>query len=232
MGKGFQHPSGRVIALGRLILAALFLLAIWIDASQPARAPAATYVVLAAYVAFAAAIVVATWSNWWLDARLAGPAHAVDIILFTLLVLLTEGYTSPFFTFFMFVLLSAAIRWGWHATALTAMLLTLLYLVAGLLVMASGIPLEPQRFVVRTGHLVTLSLILSWFGANQWRTRFYARDEELLARPSLGELPLETGLRAAVSGLRASAGGPAWRKLGREKLIGLRMRGGELTVLD
>ena len=110
MGKGFQHPSGRVIALGRLILAALFLLAIWIDASQPARAPAATYVVLAAYVAFAAAIVVATWSNWWLDAKLAGPAHAVDIILFTLLVLLTEGYTSPFFTFFMFVLLSAATR--------------------------------------------------------------------------------------------------------------------------
>ena len=232
VGKGLQHPSGRVIALGRLILASLFLLAILIDASQPARAPATTYSVLGAYLAFAAIIVLATWSNWWLDAKLAGPAHAVDIILFTLLVLLTEGYTSPFFTFFMFVLLSAAIRWGWHVTALTAMLLTLLYLVAGLLVMTSGVPFEPQRFVVRTGHLVTLSLILIWFGANQWRTRLYSRDEELLARPSLGELPLETGLRAAVGGSRASTGVLVWRKQGREKIIGVRMRGGELAMVD
>ena len=215
VGKGLQHPSGRVIALGRLMLATLFLLAILVDVSQPAQAPAATYALLAGYVAFAAAIVVATWSNWWLDAKLAGPAHAVDIILFTLLVLLTEGYTSPFFTFFMFVLLSAAIRWGWHATALTAILLTLLYLIVGLLIVTVRRPFELQRFVVRTGHLVILSLILIWFGANQWRARFYLRDEELLARPSLDESPLETGLRAAMSGrarvrrrLRLARAGP------------------------
>ena len=97
VGKGLQHPSGRVIALGRLMLATLFLIAIWVDSSQPARAPEATYALLAAYLAFAAAIVVITWNNWWLDAKLAGPAHAVDIILFTLLVLLTEGFTSPYF---------------------------------------------------------------------------------------------------------------------------------------
>ena len=36
------------------------------------------------------------------------------------LVLLTEGYASPFFAFFMFVLLAAAFRWVWHATALSA----------------------------------------------------------------------------------------------------------------
>ena len=172
-----------------------------------------------------------TWSNWWLDAKLAGPAHAVDIVLFTLLVLLTEGYTSPFFTFFMFILLSAAIRWGWRATALTAMLLTLLYLIDGMLVMTSGAPFELQRFVVRTGHLVILSLILIWFGANQWRARFYLRDEELLARPSLDESPLETGLRAAMNGVRASAGVLVWREQDRGELVGLAIRGGELAVV-
>jgi len=214
------------------MLATLFLLAILADVSQPALAPAATYSVLGGYVAFAAAIVIATWSNWWLDAKLAGPAHAVDIIMFTLLVLLTQGYTSPFFTFFMFLLLSAAIRWSWHATALTAMLLTLLYLIAGMIVMTSGVPFEPQRFVVRTGHLIILSLILIWFGANQWRTRFYLRDEELLARPSLDQSPLETGLRAAMNGLRASNGVLVWREQGRDELIGLAIRGGELTVVN
>ena len=86
-----------------------------------------------AYLFFAAAIALATWNNWWADAKLAGPAlYAGDIAMFTLMVLLTEGYTTPFFTFFMFLLLSAAIRWGWRATALTAVLVTVLYLLAGL----------------------------------------------------------------------------------------------------
>ena len=95
MGRGFHHPSARVIALGRLLLATLFLLAILIDVSQPAKAPTITYALLGAYVVFAAALVFVTWNNWWLEARLAGPAHAVDILLFVLLVFVTEGYTSP-----------------------------------------------------------------------------------------------------------------------------------------
>ena len=213
------------------MLATLFLVAIWIDASQPTRGPVATFAVLAAYVVFAATILLATWNNWWLDAKLAGPAHGVDIVLFALLVLLTEGYTSPFFTFFMFLLLSASIRWGWHATALTAMLLTLLYLIVGLLVVKSGIPFEPQRFVVRTGHLVILSLILIWFGANQWRARFYLRDGELLARPNLDESPLETALKAAMKGIRASAGIFIWRDQNHGDFSGIIIRNGELSEI-
>lgn len=232
VGKGFQHPSGRVIALGRLMLATLFLLSILVDASQPAQAPDATYALLGAYLAFAAGLVVLTWRNWWLDAKLAGPAHAADIILFTALVLLTEGYTSPFFTFFMFLLLSAAIRWGWRATALTAILLTLLYMLAGLFVVASSDAFDMQRFVVRTGHLITLSLILMWFGVNQWRTRFYSRDEELLNDPSLDQSPLEAGLRAAMHGARASAGVFVWCERGGNVLGGVAIRGGELTVVE
>ena len=228
MGNGLQLPSGRVIALGRLLLATLFLLAILVDASQPAQAPEATYALLTAYVAFAAAIAVATWRNWWLDAKLAGPAHAVDIVLFTLLVLLTAGYTSPFFTFFIFLLLSAAIRWDWHVTALTAILLVLLYLIAGLAVVKISAEFELHRFVVRTGHLVILSLILIWFGANQWRARFHLGDEELLARPSLDDSPLEIALRAAMKGARASAGTLVWREVEGGESTGLAIRGGEL----
>jgi signal transduction histidine kinase len=230
VGNGFQHPSGRVIALGRLMLATLFLLAILVDASQPALAPTATYAILGTYVVFAAAIVVLTWNNWWLDAKLAGPTHAIDIVLFTLLVLLTEGYTSPFFTFFIFVLLSAAIRWGGRATALTATLLTLLYLAAGLLVTTST-PFELQPFVVRTGHLAILSLVLIWMGASRWRSRFYARDEDLLARPTLDESPLETGLRAAMSGVGASAGVFVWREGGSGKFAGLAISDGKLATV-
>ena len=116
------------------MLATLFLIAIWVDSSQPTHAPEATFVLLISYLLFAIAVAIVTWNNWWLDAKLAGPAHAVDIVLFTLLVMLTEGFTSPYYIFFVFVLLSAAIRWGWHLTAASAILLILLYLIVGMLV--------------------------------------------------------------------------------------------------
>ena len=102
------------------MLALLFLASIWLDESQPAQHPAPTYALLLAYVLFAAAIAGATWRNWWLDARLAFPMHIVDMAVFTAIIFSTDGYTSPFFLFFILPLMSAAIRWGWRETALTA----------------------------------------------------------------------------------------------------------------
>ena len=232
VGKGFQHSSGRVIALGRLMLSVLFLAAVMADTSQPAHAPDVTYGLIGGYIVVAAVIAAATWKDWWLDARLAGLVHALDIAVFTMLVLLTEGYTSPFFPFFMFILLAAAIRWDWHATALTAMLLTLLYLAAGLVALNAGVPFEPQRFLVRTGQLVILSLILIWFGTNQRWVRADLGSQELLAEPSLDESPLEAGLRAAMKSLRSAAGVFVWREQGRSAYSGLAITDSSVTEVE
>ncbi|WP_294123716.1 histidine kinase [Sphingomonas sp.] len=213
------------------MLATLFFAAILIDVSQPTHYPELTYALLGGYVVFAAVIVAATWRDWWLDAKLAGPAHAVDIILFAALVLLTEGFTSPFFTFFIFLLLSAAIRWGWNLTAATAILLALLYLIVGMLVVSTDQVFELQRFIVRAGHLVIISLILIWFGANQWRTAYYLPDEELLSRPKIEESPLENGLRAAMAGVGAKHGAFIWREPGRDELHGLAITDGSVGMV-
>ena len=210
MGRGLQLYSGRVIALGRLLLATLFMVALLIDVSQPIQAPTQTYQLLLGYQLFAAAVALLTWNNWWLDARLAGPAHAVDIALFTVLVFVTEGYTSPFFVFFVFLLLAAAIRWGWKETTLTAILVALLYLIAGNLAAASDARFEVYRFIVRAGHLVILSLIVIWFGVHQWRSRLPPAAEELLAEPVLDRSPFETALAAAMSALLARSGALLW----------------------
>lgn len=232
VGKGLQHSSGRIIALGRLMLAILYLLAAWIDMTPTARAPEAVYSIMAVYIIFAAAMVVLTWANWWRDARLAGPAHAVDIVMFTALVLLTEGYTSPYFIFFMFVLLAAAFRWNWRATALTAMLLTLLYLIAGLIVKNSGIPFDVERFMVRTGHLIILSLIVIWFGANQRWATFDLGRRELLAEPSLDESPLDACLRTAMDIVRTKTGVFVWREFSRPAFDGLAMDNGTVSEVE
>ncbi len=221
MGKGLQHSSGRVIALGRLMLAMFFLGGILIDESQPARAPFSTYSILAIYIVFAAGVIIASWRNWWVDARLAGPAHAIDVTMFAVLVLLTENYTSPFFTLFVFVLLSAAIRWGWIVTALTATLLVLLYLLVGLLGVASGVPLQWQSFIVRTGQLVILALILIWFGANQRWAQLALRGGKMFGVPSLDQSASEAALRSAVSMTGAPSGLFLWRDEKAARFSGL-----------
>jgi len=209
VGSGLTLYSGRVIALGRLLLATLFMVAIGIDISQPALAPLQTYMLLVGYQLFAGVIAAVTWNDWWLDAKLAGPAHAVDILMFTILVFLTESYTSPFFVFFVFILLSASIRWGWRETVLTAILVAILYLVAGIVSANSSIGFQLYRFIVRAGHLVILSLIIIWFGIHQWRARMPSA-EELLAEPRLDRSPLETGLAATMEALRAARGAILW----------------------
>lgn len=164
----FRHRSGRVIATGRLVLAAAFLLAILIDPTQPNQRPDVVYALLIGYVVWAAGLIGLTWRNWWLDFRLAAPSHLADVAVFGIVVYFTEGYTSPFFTFFVFLLLSAAIRWGWRETALTAALVLLLYMAAGTAALLVGAgEFELERLLVRSTYLVVLSLVFVWFAFNQ-----------------------------------------------------------------
>lgn len=232
VGKGLQHSSGRVIALGRLMLATLYLIAVWLDTELPVHTPSATYGILVGYILLAAALASLTWSSWWYDARLAGPAHAVDIIIFTLLVLATDGHTSPYFAFFMFVMLSAAIRWGWRATALTAVLLALLFTITGLLDLTPGEEMEPDRFVIRAGHLAILSMILIWFGASRQWPRLALGGLEQNAQPSLDESPLEGGLRSAMEGLQSRRGMILWFDQARGRTSGMAIDEDDVTEIE
>lgn len=229
MGRGLNLPSGRVIALGRLLLATLFLTAIWADPSQPAEFPDEAYTLLAAYVALSAALVIVAWRSWWFDAHLAGPAHAVDIALFAIVVFLTQGDTSPFFIFCIFILLAAAIRWGWRATALTALLLTLLYGLVGSVTAAASEDFELNRFLTRTAYLIILSLVLIWFGVNQWRAGIRAPADEMLADPPMDTPPLENALEAAMAVTRARSGAFVWSRTPTRDATVLAARDGKVT---
>jgi signal transduction histidine kinase len=201
----FRYQSGRVIALGRVMLAILFLLAVWLDRSEPEHAMRGTYALLFLYAAAAIGIAAATWRNWWLDARLAIPMHGVDMAVFTAIVFSTNGSTSPFFLFFVLPLLSAAIRWSWRETALTATALVVLYMVAGLMVsVQQNFALE--RFVVRAGHLFILSLLLIWFGIHERATRLFLRAEDFEAGLRQGENPLDRAIGLALEVASASGG--------------------------
>jgi len=187
------------------MLALLFLVSIWFDQSQPTHFAAQTYTFILLYVLVALTLALLTWRNWWLDARIAIPAHFVDMGVFTAIVFSTNGYTSPFFLFFLLPLLSAAIRWGWRETALTSAALVLFYLTAGLLVSGSQ-TFELQRFIVRSGHLLILSALLIWFGVHQQFTRLFFGVDEIDRRIGRSEDPIRQALDLAMSAAHARSG--------------------------
>jgi signal transduction histidine kinase len=200
----FRYQSGRVIALGRVMLAGLFLASVWLDRTgTPPNAN--TYGMLFVYLLYALALAAATWRNWWLDARMAAPGHLIDMAVFTAIVFSANGYTSPFFLFFVLPLLSAAIRWGWRETGTTAAALVVLYMAAGLLVSGSEV-FELQRFLVRSGHLMILSLILIWFGIHQTSTRLFFRVDDFEAPGGRQRDPLARALGLAMDVADARSG--------------------------
>jgi signal transduction histidine kinase len=223
-----------VIALGRVMLAILFLLAVWADHSEPNRSFIGTYGVLICYATGAIGIAVATWRNWWLDARLAAPMHALDMAVFTAIIFSVNGATRPFFLFFVLPLLSAAVRWGWRETALTAAVLIALFLGAGFL-LAGNEGWQPERIVVRSGHLIILSLLLIWFGIHQNFSRLFFQAEDIDADLEQDPNPLARALGLAMAATRASGGALFIAPTGDEANDGLMISGGErssLTLAD
>jgi signal transduction histidine kinase len=225
-----KHRSGRVVALARAVLAATFLFAIWIDPTQPTHDVAETYGVLVSYLAWSVLFTLLIWDNWWLDAKLGGIAHIIDMAAFTLLVLATDGYTSPFFVFFVFLVLSAAIRWGWRETAVTAVAVSLLFFGATVLTAGTGPQFELQRFIIRSGNLVILSALLIWFGINHGFSSLTAPRSDLFKDLTADDSPLETAVEEAAALTSAPRAVLLWRESGRDGLTGIALSNGGIDV--
>jgi signal transduction histidine kinase len=215
----FGQPSARVVALARLGLAAIFFLGTWAEPQQGA-API-VMPMLVGFLIFSAGIALVTWRNWWVDARIALVTHAIDICYFVIIVGSPQGYTSPYFLFFVFLLLSSAIRWTWRETAATAAVVVVLYIFAGLLMgMTSHTPFETRRFIIRSGYLLIMSAVLIWFGV---RRRFSAGallGGSALTEAQSGDPPLVAALRRAMQAAGASHGTATWTHPdGREETL-------------
>jgi signal transduction histidine kinase len=221
----FRHRPGRVIALGRLVLAAVSMVAVWLDPSEPFLLPK---LLLAFYDIWAAALLLLTWRNWWLDHRLAVFAHMVDIAVFGVLVYSTEGYTSPFYNFFVFLTLSAAIRWGWRETALTAVAVLLIYLTAGTasLAVEHG-EISSDRLLIRFAYLIVLSLIIVWFRVNEQAEPDTGRRE---AETPLSGPPIDSALRLAARRMKAKRAVFVWSQTEEPWLNVSRFDAGEIAA--
>ena len=185
----FDFPAERVIAQGRLILCAAFLLAIHIDPEHPVREWTAGYGLLLGYVAFAVALIAG--QVWRLPGRAVGLLiHVADIAIFTVLLYLSDGRGHPFFaTFGLFALLAAALRWTWRAVLITTGLLGVILLGTRLIWTPNSVALAAAG--ARTIYLLASGGLVAFVSALRERRRDLMMA---LANPPIPRSPQRSAL--------------------------------------
>jgi signal transduction histidine kinase len=161
----------RVIAGGRVVLGLFSLLAIWLDPSTSEVSTVPIYQLLVAYAIYALII----FALVWLPIKMPGPlpigTHIIDLAMFTLFIIFTEGQTSPFFVYFVFSIMCGTLRWGWPGTFWTAVIAISIFLTLGFY--ATRVQQDPSfelyRFIVRAVYLTVVAALVGYMGAHQQR---------------------------------------------------------------
>lgn len=185
-----QSTAERLIASSRVILGGLFLLAIWLDPSEPSRYASLTYSILAGYAGYAFLLAILVRCSISSGSGLQMATHAVDILAFAILVFLTQGPNSPFFVSFIFVLVCATMRWQWRGTLWTAgVALAIAVAMAWYpLNLLDGRQFELNRLVIRVAYLAVVAMLLGYLGAHEAKLR------GVLSRLSASSRSIPSGL--------------------------------------
>jgi signal transduction histidine kinase len=230
----FQLPrsrSERLIALGRAALAALSLLAIALDPSQPAHHATLLNGLLVAYLAYALVALMLVWPADAQTARLGLITHIIDLPAFTAFMYFTQGPTSPFFVWFVFALLAAALRWQWQGVLWTALATITVYIALGLYadLVLHDPGFELNRFIIRSAYLALVAFLLGYLSAHEQRLRRIVTRLASWPRPLPEDAPLSVVLPHAASILGSGRLVLAWEEEEEPWRYEARLEGGAFT---
>ena len=163
-----QSRAARLIAFGRAVIAAAAFGAIYFDPIAPSH-PAATYALLIGYAVYGLAFAV------WTIAIPAGSSRAVrlgshifDLLFFFAVNYLTAGASSPFFIFFVFIIVCAMLRFGRRGTLYTAAAAFVIFVLSFMARMdVDGLALN--RFAIRCIYLMVIASLLVYVADYQQR---------------------------------------------------------------
>lgn len=206
MGISYSQPNRteRLIAAGRMVIAAFAIFAITLDDSRLVGHAVAAGSLLGFYILYSIvlALTVSRRDLAWTHSAYA--IHGFDLLVFALLLFLTGGVASPFFAFFLFALVSSALRWHWRGIISTSAFI--LAAVIGMAVYMMGSPLDPafnaRQFIFRIGSLMVVAAMLGFLRAYelQYRDRISSLAEWPRAIPDRVET-LVSAILQHVSGL-------------------------------
>lgn len=181
----------RRIAIGRALLATFFVGVVWLDPVERIHYNLAVYTLFGVYAVYAVALALMLRRTAVYSRRLPAIGQTVDIIVFSAFIYFTNGPTSLFFVFFVFVLIAAALRWQWRGVV-----------VSGLACLGAFLVLEVvSAFAQLYGEFGYGELIIGivYLGVLGWLLAFLVRHEEKL-HTEVGQLAVwsrDTASRAS-----------------------------------
>jgi signal transduction histidine kinase len=201
----------QVIATGRVFLAACAILSAYFGPIRLVQNSTIIAVLLSGYLVLSIVLWVALRSKPTAEASVQISAHAADLFCTTALTVFSRGPNSPFFLFFIFVLLAAAYRWGFRGTMLTAGAgVALLGVEAYALVPASvparllkdagfrmGQPFEINMLTLRCAYLLMVGLLMGYLAEGEKALQ----SEAAATAQIIGKAQVGGGLKATLDGM-------------------------------
>ena len=200
----------RVLSVGRAFLTVSALTAIYLDPTQPARLATVTYTVLAAYAAYSALVLAYVHRRPRVSVTQGHVFHGLDVLWTAALTFVSEGPVSPFFLFFLFVVLSAAYRWGFLGTVVTTLVTVAVFLIqtgvaaAGpwLQTWLTSIDFELNQTILRVAYLLLTGFLLGYLAEQEKQSRAELSAIADLTRQPRVDLGLGGSVVAVAEALR------------------------------
>ena len=220
-------PPSQIVAGLRLALALIYLLALYADPEQPVRDTPLGALVLAAFMAWSALLLLTAMRDWWIEFRLAPVALAIDCLVGVGSVYFTEGarqeFAMPLVAFFVFTLVSAMLLAGWRTTLVVGVAVPLgIVGVAGVLAV-EGAAVDWVRIGRRFGYFLVIAALVVWYGGR----RTLPGAPRLATVPQPGSpVPLHEALAYAKATFGFARGAIVWRPRSKPPLVATSPEGG------
>lgn len=165
----------RVLAVGRAFLTVSGLVAIYLDPTEPSRLRGVTYGVLLAYALYSMGVLLYVHKSARLTPRHGRVLHGLDVAWTSALTFVSEGPLSPFFLFFLFVVLAAAYRGGFRGTMGTAAVTIAIFLVETAIAAAgpwkatwfASFEFELNSTILRVAYLLLTGVLLGYLAEQE-----------------------------------------------------------------
>lgn len=218
-GHLFSVRSGRVVAIGRAVLAVFLLTSFKLGPQESPVTDRLVAGLLLANLGWSLLLLGASRSRVLIYrlTRVAFLLAGVDLMVFTLLLYLTGGASSPFFNPFVILILGATVQWGSRGALATGLATFLVFLPAGgEVVFGQDDAAAAQSFVLRLGYTAVVSVMLMAFGRHVERVvEELARLSDPLTEPDAADAagpPIRECLRHALWVFGARRGMFLWEE--------------------
>jgi signal transduction histidine kinase len=196
---GERIETERILSTARVVLALTSVLAFQYNSGR-FQYPNLINALLLLYCAHSLALMGTLWFRTKSEFRPSALVHATDLLWPTVISLVTNGPSSPFFLYFVFAILGAAFRWG-----LRESLLTVVAALAAIIADAKILTLRPMArlfeshfdanvFVVRAVYMVILAFLVGSLAESEKQRR----TEALSIAQISSEVRVDAGLKGTL----------------------------------